>query len=128
MAYFRRKARQCYPNEILAYLIGRQVNRGLIEVHYLYHPKLEHSSSIALKEADGEGYKAEQFAKDKSLVVVGDVHTHPDWPPVMSETDHHDHKLCLNKISAILSVPHKGRTHLVIWRDGTPLPCKIEYF
>lgn len=128
MAYFRRKARKCYPNEILSYLIGRQVHKGLIEVEYLYHPKMAVSTPQELAIDVGEDEKANEFAKSKGLVVVGDIHTHPDWPPVMSGQDHHDHKVCLNKISAILSVPQKGRTHLVIWRDGTPLPCKLEYF
>lgn len=127
-AYFVKKARQCYPNETLAYLVGKQVHNGLIEVHWFYYPELVIATYDALETTDEAPAEAELFAKEKNMVIVGDIHTHPDYPPIMSKTDHHDHRCNENKITAILEVPETGRTRLAIWRDKTPRPCDVEYF
>lgn len=126
-AYFVKRARQCYPYETLAYLIGRQVHTGLIEVHWFYYPELAKATYHELETTDEAPLEAQQLAKERNMVVVGDIHTHPDYPPIMSKTDHHDHKFNENKITAILEVPKKGRTRLAVWRNS-PLSCDIEYF
>jgi proteasome lid subunit RPN8/RPN11 len=126
-AYFCRKARQCYPNETFAYLIGRQIHNGLIEVHWFYYPELVKSTPQELETTAEAPAEAEKFAKEQDMVVVGDIHTHPDYPPIMSGRDHLDHKKNENKITAILEVPKNGRTKLAVWRNS-PLSCDIEYF
>ncbi len=127
-AYFVKKAKQCYPNEILAYLIGKQVHSGLIEVHWFYYPELLISNYYELETTSEAPVAAQEYADKKQMVIVGDIHTHPDYPPIMSKTDHHNHKVTENKITAILEVPQSGRTRLAIWRDKTPRPCDVEYF
>lgn len=124
-AYFCKKAKQHYPNEMFAYLIGKQIHKGLIEVHHFYYPELYVSTPGEVKTVP---FDIDTHAKTKDMQVVGDVHSHPDYLPVMSSKDHCDHKKNENKITAILEVPQVGRTRLVIWRDNTPLPCQIEYF
>jgi proteasome lid subunit RPN8/RPN11 len=124
-AYFCKKAKAHYPNETFAYLIGKQVHKGLIEVHLFYYPELDVSTPGAVETIP---FDIDSYAKEKDMQVVGDIHSHPDWPPVMSHSDHCDHKKNENKITAILEVPQTGRTRLAIWRDNTPLPCKIEFF
>jgi proteasome lid subunit RPN8/RPN11 len=128
LAYFRRKARSHYPNEIFAVLLGKQIHKGLIEVTQFAYPALVVSTPSEV-EADTDSMQ-EIFdeAKTEGIVHLGDIHSHPNYPPVMSSTDHKYHRYCENKISAILEVPEKGHTRLVVWRDHTPLPCKIEYF
>jgi proteasome lid subunit RPN8/RPN11 len=128
LAYFRRKARKHYPNEILALLIGKQIHKGLVEVYRFAYPRLELSTPQEVKTDEDSHQEIYEETKEENLLVVGDIHTHPDYPPVMSNSDHKCHKDNENRISAILQVPVSGQTHLAIWREGTPLPCKIKYF
>lgn len=123
-SYFMRKARKSLPNEIFAYLLGKQVHNGLIEVHDFYYPELDVSTP---GEVTTVSFDIDSYAKQKSLQMVGDIHSHPNGLPVMSPSDHCDHHKNGNKITAILEVPQNGRSRLVIWRGHTPLPCSIQF-
>jgi proteasome lid subunit RPN8/RPN11 len=125
LKYFRAKARKAYPKEILAVLVGRQVHSGLIEVHRFYYPLLKVSTD---QEVKTEYFVSDFIDKDEGLKVVGDIHSHPNYPAVMSPSDHQCHRKGDNKISAILEVPKVGKSRLIIWRDGTPLPCELDFF
>jgi proteasome lid subunit RPN8/RPN11 len=128
LRWFKRKCRQYYPKEILACLVGKRVHRGLIDVHYFAYPKLTRSTEHRVDVDSKSMELILETATSEDLLLVGDIHNHANYPPVLSPTDYCGHKADGNYISAILEIPEKGRTRLAIWRDGTPLPCKLKYF
>jgi proteasome lid subunit RPN8/RPN11 len=128
LAYFRKKARVAYPKEIMAILIGKQVNSGLIEVSRIAYPKIAESKPNFVKLDEQACAELEDDVRQEGMDWVGDIHSHPNYLPVMSRTDHKNHRDSANKICSIVEVTPEGKTRVAIWRDNTPLPCKVSYF
>jgi proteasome lid subunit RPN8/RPN11 len=124
--YFRRKARH-NPNEIYAELLGNVISSKLIVVHKIAYPALDESTPSGLTVNVQSIEDILDDAKDNDWVSVGGIHSHPNWSPVLSETDHKQFTVHGHKLVAIVEVTGR-KTRVVFWQDGTPLPCEIEYF
>lgn len=127
--YFRKLARK-NSTEIYAILIGKQVTKGEIHVYYFIHPR---PSDYEVKKYDEATVsadfveRADTDATAEGLKIVGGIHTHPNWPPIMSPTDHKNHRESGDKITGIVEVSN-GRTRVAFWRHDSALPCKLKYF
>lgn len=126
LAYFRRKARNSYPNEIAALLVGRTVG-AMTEVHYFFYPVLDKSDNCSVELNVDSCLEAEEYANDQNLRIIGMIHSHPDCLPIMSSTDHNTHVRDGDVISGIVEVMN-NRTRVVFWRADTSLSCEVKYF
>lgn len=126
LAYFRRKARQS-EKEQYAMLIGNHLSPSVVDIHRFVYPKLKVQSASAVQ-PDDDAYKREvKKAIDAGMTVVGTIHSHPNWMPVMSSTDHDGHVAEGDSISAVVGTMN-GKTWVYFWRADSSLPCKIEFF
>ena len=124
--YFRRKARSTNL-EIQAYLIGRVVSPQLTVIEDFAYTQEYHSQTVddvSWYQADYDQVKKK--AEEKGLRVVGDIHSHPNWFPVLSECDHTNHLAEGQRVSGICSTMN-GRTKVYFWLAESSLPCKLEY-
>lgn len=65
-------------------------------------------------------------AKETGQRVLGSIHSHVNWPPVMSPTDMRTHLDSKDIISGIVEVT-SGRTRVVFWTADSALPCELLY-
>lgn len=124
--YFRRKARETNL-EIQAYLIGKVVSPELTIIEKFIYPKQyaeQTANNVCWYLQDYNEVKKE--AEEKGLRIVGDIHSHPNWFPVLSECDHRNHLADGQRITGICSTM-QGRTKVYFWLAESSLPCKIEY-
>lgn len=122
--YFRRKARDT-QNEIFAYLLGR-VTAHTVTIDAFIYPLLEESTPGAIIVGTAETEAVYAAASEFGIQVVGDIHSHPNYVPVMSATDYADHKHFGNAVSGIVEVTNR-RTRALFWQIGSALPCTLEY-
>jgi len=127
--YFRRKARN-NPNEIYAVLVGRHASKSELEIHYFIHPKAHDYEKATPTEVTVSAdflIECEEDAREHSLKVVGSIHSHPNWPPILSPTDHAGHIESGDRVSGVVEVT-KGRTRVAFWRHDSSLRCTIKYW
>jgi proteasome lid subunit RPN8/RPN11 len=125
--HFRYKARQSFPLEVHVYLIGEVVSIDTIKVVKFCYPKrydIQTESTV--------GWTPKEYAKVKTkaetlgLVIVGDLHSHPNWDSVKSPQDHEAQIKDNLILCGICSVNNK-RTRVRFWTLNSSLPCEIIY-
>lgn len=124
--YFRKLARAT-NKEILAYLVGKVVNPELTivdKVCYTNNYASQTETEVQWYLADYN--KIREDAEGKGLRVIGDLHSHPNWWPILSPKDLKSHIADGNRVSGVCSVI-KGKTHVFFWIQESSLPCVIEY-
>lgn len=90
LARFKSAARNAYPKETLAYLIGEKLG-DLILIEDVYFPEKVDlaSTNNAVYYQNWWPEEALEYARDHDLEVVGDIHTHPrkfkKWKGLCSE-------------------------------------------
>lgn len=125
LRYFRTKSRRSNV-ECYAILIGKRVAPNLVRVEEFFYPKLEVQTANEVV-VDEDSYQlADQCAKNDGLIILGGIHSHIEYPSVLSKTDLLSHKNNNDKISGIVSVINK-KTHVSFWELSSPLPCTIQY-
>lgn len=124
--WFRAKARNT-PNEIFAFLAGKQVTPHIVEIYKFFYPELAISNPSEVEAENKSCLKIESTIHDMGCHIVGDIHSHPNWPPIMSDTDHKGHITSGNRVSGIVEVTNR-RTRVAFWRHDSSLHCKLEYF
>lgn len=125
LQYFRAKARKHYPNEIQAILVGTKRGNS-VEVAYFAYPQYEVSNK---SEVTADVHSLQEIHDDaaaEGLTVVGSIHTHPDWPPIMSPTDYKGHVDDGDAVSGIVEVTN-GKTRVVFWQHDKALRCDLKY-
>lgn len=125
--YFRRKARQAHPKEFQAYLVGRVVSPELVVIEYFAYPK-EYATQTTeevcwFKEEYNEVKKA---AEEQNLMIVGDIHSHPNYWPVLSPDDHKNAVTECQRICAVYGTFGR-RSKTYFWLTDSSLPCSVEY-
>ena len=123
--YFRRKC-ILSRNEEYAILLGYRIAPALVEVHKWIYPKLSIKTPDNLETVVGEVEATHEVARELGMVVVGDIHSHPDDDIAMSPTDFKDHRKHNHCITGILSV-NKNKTKLAFWEIDSPLPASVQY-
>lgn len=126
LSYFRRRARESGPNEIFAYLIGRNISPKTVIVQHFFYPALDESTpECVVPNKDDEDNIAIDVVK-KGQKVLGTIHSHPDYWPILSRTDHQSHVTDQHRISGVYAWL-KGKSKVVFWTAESSLPCQIEY-
>jgi proteasome lid subunit RPN8/RPN11 len=127
LAHFRRKAREAYPLEIHAYLLGEITSIDTIKVEKFCYPKYYATQTPA-----NVGWSAEEYAKlkvtaeEKGLKIVGDIHSHPRWDAVMSPDDYKSCLLDSLSVCGICSIYDK-QTRVRFWTPTSSLPMEAHY-
>ena len=125
--HFRKKAREAYPLEIQAYLLGKVVNIDEVEITKFIYTKdyaLQTNGSVCWYQDELD--KVRQEAISTEQVLIGDIHSHPAWDSVMSPSDQISAVVENLAICGIVSV-NNNRTRIRFWTPNSALPCKIIY-
>lgn len=124
--YFRKLSRET-DKEIQSYLIGRVISSDITAIEKIAHVngyELQTTSEVCWFTEDVDAAKKD--AEERGLKIVGDIHSHPNWWPVLSPCDHKNHLKEGQRISGICSVMN-GKTKVYFWLAETSLPCEIVY-
>jgi len=124
---FRQRARESFPLEIHAYLLGQVKSVNEIEVTDIRYPReynLQTGNSVQWTADEYANLKERAAAANK--LIVGDLHSHPSWDAVMSEQDYKACILDSLNICGICSVYDK-KTRVRFWTPTSSLPCEIIY-
>jgi proteasome lid subunit RPN8/RPN11 len=125
--YFRKLARDSYPNEIQAYLIGNVRAIDEIEVtRFAYPTRYEEQSPQGVAWFVEDVDKLRQQAESDGERVIGDCHSHPSWDAVMSGTDYRSSVFGGLLMCGIVSV-YGRKTRVRFWNPNSALPCKVIY-
>lgn len=126
--HFRRRARESYPLEIHAYLLGTVNSVNELEITDFKYPK-----NYSIQTGNNVQWTADEYANLKeraaraNVQIIGDIHSHPNWDAVMSEQDY---KACILDsliVCAICSITKDKRTRVRFWTPTSSLPCTILY-
>jgi len=79
-------AKETYPHECCGFLLGDFAQGGLVrQVRRAANQNASRSDRFVIS---GEEFAQTQFAADEAgLDIMGIYHSHPDWPPIPSQTD-----------------------------------------
>jgi proteasome lid subunit RPN8/RPN11 len=120
--YFRRRARNS-KKEVLAFLLGTVTSPTLTKIEKFYYPELLVQTGAAVQ-AYTDGARA--TAAKLNLKIVGSIHSHSDWVPILSPTDYKAHITDGDRVSGIVGT--NGRhTRVYFWTVDSALPLEIEY-
>lgn len=126
LKYFRQKARQGFPKEIVAFMLGRRVLPHRVEIYKLIYPAIEISTELMVRVAVGEVERISALADSQGLKVVGTIHTHPEGVPVLSPCDYAGFRDEL--IAGVMAIIKKNFAWMLhFWVADKSLPCKWEY-
>ena len=106
-------AKEVYPAECCGFLLGRFDEGGW--VHQICRATNQNKERNDRFVISGEEYAQTQFAADESgLEIVGIYHSHPDWPPIPSQTDMES---AWEEIYYLITSVHKGMPlNTNVWR------------
>jgi proteasome lid subunit RPN8/RPN11 len=122
---FRKKARD-EENEILAYLVGTVDSPHRVTVRRFVYPELVDQSPTEVC-ADEDSWKTiREKAEAENFSVIGTIHSHPNWWPVQSQTDHASQIKDGHRISGVCAVMNR-HTKVYFWLAESSLPCKTKY-
>lgn len=124
--YFRKKCK-ANPTEIMAMLLGFRHSADYAEVVQFVYPDLEISTRSETLVSGDEVDRVDELAELLGLEVLGSAHSHPDYLPILSPTDHRLFKDFGDLIVGVCEVPKTGRTRVVFWTRNTSLPCDLVY-
>ena len=79
-------AKETYPSECCGFLLGNFENGGIVrQVRPATNQNSERTDRFVISPQE---YAQVQFAADdEGMDIIGVYHSHPDWPPVPSQTD-----------------------------------------
>ncbi len=125
-------AKETYPYECCGLLVGSFEDGGLVrQVHRTTNQNKERTDHFIIS---GEAFAQVQFAADEAgLEIVGVYHSHPDWPPIPSQTDMES---AWEEVYYLIVSLHEGRPlNTNLWRladqglrrfEGVPLEIVDE--
>jgi proteasome lid subunit RPN8/RPN11 len=108
-------ALSAYPHECCGFLFGKETDEYRIITHALPVVNSQQENKNRRFEIASTDYmKAEQFADENQLTLLGVYHSHPDHPAIPSE---HDLKQALPFFSYIIVSVRKGHLDKMLsWR------------
>jgi proteasome lid subunit RPN8/RPN11 len=66
------------------------------------------------------------WAEKRGRMIVGTIHSHPNWDAVLSPGDHKTHVQACHRITGLCSVLG-NKTRVRYWVAESALHCKIEW-
>lgn len=109
-----RDAEQTYPHECCGFLYGSDDNQRLITLAVEVDNRKEENRERRFEIAAQDYIKAEEFADNNDLTLLGVYHSHPEHPAIPSE---HDLRQALPYFSYIIaSVKSNKVVKILSWR------------
>ena len=108
-------AKETYPFECCGFLLGEFSGDGLVrQVRRAVNQNQERSDRFIIS---GEEFAQTQFAADEAgLEIIGVYHSHPDWPPIPSQTDMDS---AWEGVAYLIVSVHQGRPfNTAVWARG----------
>ena len=125
--YFRKLAREAYPLEMQAFLLGHVKSINEIEVTDFVYTKYYRTQTREEVSWTAEEYeRVKQKAEAEGKIIVGDSHSHPSWDSVKSPQDHLAQIKDNLILCGICSVNGK-RTRIHFWNLTSSLPLEVYY-
>ena len=124
IAKFRKQAKLAYPNEFCAFLIGYN-NKENVFIDKFYIPKNqeEFATPDHIDIPSDWWEEAEDFADDNMMIVVGFIHTHPDF----SDTALSEHDTTLfTYFREFIKNPIMGI--MGIWSEKDKLKTRVSFW
>jgi proteasome lid subunit RPN8/RPN11 len=106
-------AKETYPVECCGFLLGSFDSGGLVsQVRPATNQNSDRNDRFIIS---AEEFAAVQFAADEAgLDIIGIYHSHPDWPPIPSQTDMDS---AWEDIYYLIASVHEGRPfNTQVWR------------
>jgi len=125
-AHFRKQALHSTTEE-MAYLIGEVVSPTLVRVDHWRYPdefKLKDQKNVQATQAAEDRIKV--WTEKHKRMIVGTIHSHPNWEAVLSPDDHKGHIEQCHRVSGVCAV-RNNRTRVLYWIAESSLPCEVEY-
>jgi len=126
--HFRKRARENYPLEIQAYLVGNVVSVDVIEIigfAYTKNYASQTTGEVCWYVTDYE--KLKDKIESKGNRIIGEIHSHPDWDCVMSPADYRASVTEQLVICGICSI-NDNKTRVRFWTPTSALPCEVIYY
>ena len=121
-------AKETYPSECCGFLLGSFDDSGLVrEVKRAANQNSERNDRFIIS---AEEFAHTQFAADDAgLEIIGIYHSHPDWPPIPSQTDMES---AWEEVFYLITSVHEGRPlNTNVWQLASEglrrfMPVKLE--
>ena len=127
LSYFRRLALD-NSKEIEAYLIGTESENVATIIEFIYPKNYKTQTPNVAEWSQEDVDYADKRAKELNKKIIGSIHTHINFPPVMSPTDYKESKKCGYNILGICgTTPKERKTVVYFWTLDSGLPCRIVY-
>ena len=123
--YFRKRARES-AKEILALLIGEVVSPDLTRIEYFWYPEYAEQTVNCVQVDSTSLLDLKKKAEAKSLKIIGTIHSHGNWVPILSPADYKGHISDGDRVSAVVGVNGR-KTRVYFWVAESALPLRIEY-
>jgi proteasome lid subunit RPN8/RPN11 len=117
-------ARETYPHECCGFLLGSFEGGGLVrQARRASNQNTERTDRFIISP---EEFAEVQFAADEAgLDIIGIYHSHPDWPPIPSQTDMDN---AWDDVYYLISSVHEGMPlNTQIWRLADTGPRRFEW-
>lgn len=125
-AYFRKLARDS-KNETLAYLIGVVKSPTLVVVDAFRYPdEFKEQTPCGVQATNVAEERIQAWATERKQMIVGTIHSHPNWDAVLSPDDHKGHIEQCHRISGVCAVKER-RTRVRYWVAESSLACEVQY-
>ena len=106
-------AKETYPSECCGFLLGDFIAGGLVrQIRRTTNQNTDRTDRFIIS---GEEFAAAQFVADEAgLEIIGVYHSHPDWPPIPSQTDMES---AWEEVYYLITSIHEGRPlNTNVWR------------
>lgn len=117
-------AQETYPYECCGFLLGAFADGGLVrQVKPAANQNTERADRFIIAP---EEFAQTQFAADAAgLDIIGIYHSHPDWPPIPSQTDMES---AWEEVYYLIVSVHEGMPlNTNVWRLANDEPRRFEW-
>jgi proteasome lid subunit RPN8/RPN11 len=116
-------AEETYPRECFGFLLGTFENKGQT-LQVVTGKNLNTERDDRFEMDPHEFIQAERDAEEAGLKIIGFYHSHPDWPPIPSQTDI---DFAWEGMFYLIVSVHKGRPfNTNIWQLTEEKPRRFE--
>ncbi len=116
-------AKETYPHECCGFLLGDFGDGGWVrQVRPATNQNQERADRFEI--SGQEFMQAENAADDAGLSIIGIYHSHPDWPPIPSQTDMGS---AWEEVLYLITSVHEGRPlNTNVWKLADEGPRRFK--